>query len=232
MNSQQQSRKQMQDEIDEILKILTDDLSGWLDHRVLQDRKTSLQQYVIDPAIEFVRLAGCAHKKYILEVANFAPGPVPDKCSWNIRDVSNWRQITPSEARGVFHCLWPMLVRKGTGSQPDNQLVQPTMIGFRDPELDLPELPQSGTFQELARSTEPRSDMTRSRKSTSPPKKSSSTKYPARTAEKESLLERLLPGRLTSSISKSKDAHHHRRPSMESTQVNVANSPTKERSAR
>ncbi|KAI4601688.1 hypothetical protein KJ359_011819 [Pestalotiopsis sp. 9143b] len=143
MNSQRKSRERLQHEIEKTSQDLAKDLEEWLDHRVLQDHKRSLLQYVVDPAVEFARLAGCARKKYILEGENFVPGPVPDGSSWNIRNVSNWRQIAPLDARGVFHCLWPMLVRKGTGGQPDNQLVQPTMIGFLDTDLDLPEMMQS-----------------------------------------------------------------------------------------
>ncbi|KAF7529689.1 hypothetical protein G7054_g9759 [Neopestalotiopsis clavispora] len=201
------SRERQRDEADEILKRLTRTLEEWLDPRVLQDRKKTLQQYVIDPAIEFAQLAGCARKKYILEVENFVGGPVPNGSSWTIRDVSNWRHITPQDARGVFHCLWPMLVRKGIGSQSDNQLVQPIMIGFlADADLDLPEAPPSVALRESARSTKQRSEEpARSRKS-SPSKKPSSAKHGGRPADKEqSWIRSKLPGGLTSSSSKSRD---------------------------
>lgn len=212
MNLQQQSREQMQHRVDEVLEALTKELEGWLDYRVLQDREKSLKQYVINPAIKFVRLAGCAHKKYILEDANFIPGPVPDICSWNIRDVSNWRQITPGESRGVFHCLWPKLVRKGVGSQPDNELVQPIMIGFLDADLDVPELSQSGTYRESVKSSRTRGgDATRSRQSASPPKKSSPAKRSRGPSHKEpGSKQNPLPGNWDSSSSGSRDVHTSR----------------------
>lgn len=208
------------------------DLEEWLDPRVLQDRKTSLRQYVIDPAVEFARLAGCARKKYILETQELRPGPVPSDSSWNIRDASNWRKIAPSEARGVFHCLWPMLVRKGTGGQPDNQLVQSTMIGFHN--ADDPEasgLSQSGASRELARSSKSRSDdTTSSRQSTSPTKKPTSARHGEPPADKEpSFLRRMLPG---SSVSSSSSTSWDARPSRHASDGRTSTWPSAEPSGR
>ncbi|KAK3935218.1 hypothetical protein QBC46DRAFT_272232, partial [Diplogelasinospora grovesii] len=129
----------------DVLRQLRRRLQFWIGKDVSDQQCDSLRRNVIDRATEAVRMMARSKKSYIMVTESFPPGPIPDEASsWPVKDIESWSTLSSKDVSGAFFCMYPGLTRKGTAGQKDLLLVKPTLLGFRNPDLQ-PKLSSSRT---------------------------------------------------------------------------------------